>query len=411
MKNLKVLRNEVEGVKIFENSKIEINYIAIDNVYEKDKIFLHEIADSNIFMSPIVPLIGVNSSGKTTALKLFSLANELHTSKRPLSATWINRPNSKFMSLLNNKIILTTYLSSDKELFKVSTILELSNSLDQKYQYEITEEMIWKKKINNLTKAKIFSFSDNDFVTSKTIRETEGFVISNDMSMFSYYINSDYPESSKTIKAIFNATALLEVNELVFENRIDENYAKYLDPSIEILSTRENESGEYLFDFKKITDSEVLTIDNNTLANMLSAGTRRALNMMEFVKVTLLSGGMLYIDEIETNLNKAIIIDLLKLFYSKQTNPFGAILIFSSHYAEILDLIKRNDSIYVLVKGDDSQLNRLVNFSQVLKRKDLKKSEAYISNSLSVTSAPQRRLQRSFEQSIIDLHLAIKDGD
>ncbi|NLY63153.1 MAG: ATP-binding protein [Erysipelothrix sp.] len=147
---------------------------------------------------------------------------------------------------------------------------------------------------------------------------------------------------------------------------------------------------------------ETLTVDDNTLSNILSSGTRRALNMMVFVKTTLLSGGMLYIDEIETNLNNAIIIDLLKLFYSKQTNPFGAILVFSSHYSELLDYIKRNDSIYVLVKGDNYQLNKLVNFSDVTKRNDLKKSEAYISNSLSVTSAPQTELQRSVVKSIIN---------
>lgn len=147
---------------------------------------------------------------------------------------------------------------------------------------------------------------------------------------------------------------------------------------------------------------ETLTVDDNTLSNILSSGTRRALNMMVFVKTTLLSGGMLYIDEIEINHNKAIIIDLLKLFYSKQTNPFGAILVFSSHYSELLDYIKRNDSIYVLVKGDNYQLNKLVNFSDVTKRNDLKKSEAYISNSLSVTSAPQTELQRSVVKSIIN---------
>lgn len=49
MHTMKILRNEVEGIKIFEDEKFEINYTSMNNVYEKDKIFLHEVGESNIF--------------------------------------------------------------------------------------------------------------------------------------------------------------------------------------------------------------------------------------------------------------------------------------------------------------------------------------------------------------------------
>ena len=104
----------------------------MNNVYEKDKIFLHEVGESNIFFSPIISLIGVNSSGKTTALKLFSLANELQSSGNSLSNTWLNRSSSVHNSLLSSKITLTSYIATNKEIFKISSVLELNNNIDQK---------------------------------------------------------------------------------------------------------------------------------------------------------------------------------------------------------------------------------------------------------------------------------------
>ena len=402
MRKFKVLRNEVSGVKIFENEKIEINYISMGNVYESDKIFLHEIEDYNTYYSPVISLVGVNASGKTSALKLFSLANELHVSGSSLSTTWLNTKRVNYESLLSSSITLTSYLSIGSELLKVSSELRLSESLEKKYIYEIVEEKIWKKSIKKFTKKNLFSFSEANYITSKTQLEDKGLIVSNDLSMFSYYIKTNYVEFSRKEHKIFNLTSLLGENPFLFENYIDEDYAKYLDPSIEVISIKERNDDKSLFQFKKHTDSEMFITDANTLTNILSSGTRRGLNIMSFVKNALYNGGMVYIDEIESNLNNAIVVDLIKLFYSKQTNPFGAVLVFSSHYTEILDFIKRTDSIYVLEKGKEGILNKLINFNDVIKRKDLKKSEAFISNNLSISSVPQRKLFNKVEHSIIE---------
>ena len=57
-------------------------------------------------------------------------------------------------------------------------------------------------------------------------------------------------------------------------------------------------------------------------------------------------------------------------------------LIFSTHYAELLDEFERNDNIYIVRNKDGISAE---NLSVVLKRNDIKKSDAYQSGFLEGT--------------------------
>ena len=45
-------------------------------------------------------------------------------------------------------------------------------------------------------------------------------------------------------------------------------------------------------------------------------------------------------------------------------NPNGAILIYSTHYSELLDIIPRNDSIYIVRKRDKLKLKSFQTLSK-----------------------------------------------
>ena len=109
----------------------------------------------------------------------------------------------------------------------------------------------------------------------------------------------------------------------------------------------------------------------------------------------------MFIDELESNLNKSIINDIIKLFYSKITNPFGAVLIFSTHYSELLDFVRRNDSIVIFEKGRFDEKAKCISFAKVVNRNDLKKSEAFISNSLSISSTPQKSYIKELQLKLV----------
>ena len=72
-------------------------------------------------------------------------------------------------------------------------------------------------------------------------------------------------------------------------------------------------------------------------------------------------------------------------------------MIFSTHYAEILDEFERNDSIYIVRNRNGITAE---NLSTILKRNDIKKSEAYESGFLEGT-VPMYDAYMELKKSII----------
>ena len=84
----------------------------------------------------------------------------------------------------------------------------------------------------------------------------------------------------------------------------------------------------------------------------------------------------------------------------KKVNPKGAMLIFSTHYSELLDEFERNDNIYIVrnINGISAE-----NLSNILKRNDIKKSEAYQSGYLEGT-VPMYDAYIELKDSLIATH-------
>ena len=93
-------------------------------------------------------------------------------------------------------------------------------------------------------------------------------------------------------------------------------------------------------------------------------------------------GGYLVVDELENHFNREIVTTLVRFFMDKKVNKYGATLIFSTHYSELLDQFERNDGIYIVrnIGGITAE-----NLSKILKRNDIKKSEVYDSDFLQGT--------------------------
>ena len=94
-------------------------------------------------------------------------------------------------------------------------------------------------------------------------------------------------------------------------------------------------------------------------------------------------GGYLIVDEIENHFNKEIVSTLIRFFMDGKINKNGGMLIFSTHYPELLDEYDRNDSIFITRNRDGITAE---NLSNILKRNDIKKSDAYQSGFLEGTT-------------------------
>ena len=95
-----------------------------------------------------------------------------------------------------------------------------------------------------------------------------------------------------------------------------------------------------------------------------------------------MEGGYLIVDELENHINEEIVTTLVRFFMNPNVNKNGATLIYSTHYSELLDEYERNDCIYIVRNRGGIYAE---NLSLILKRNDIKKSEAYESGYLEGT--------------------------
>ena len=100
---------------------------------------------------------------------------------------------------------------------------------------------------------------------------------------------------------------------------------------------------------------------------------------------TLESGGVLLVDELENHLNRQLVNVVVDLFASRETNPQGAVLVFTTHYPQLLDHIHRKDDVYFLAHGE-AGLTKIVKYGDKVERIENKKSEVFASNYIKGTA-------------------------
>lgn len=83
-----------------------------------------------------------------------------------------------------------------------------------------------------------------------------------------------------------------------------------------------------------------------------SDGTRKLMSLAPAIESVLKKGGVLLIDEIERELHPMLVNFIIAKFQSKNSNPNGAQIIFTTHNTELMNLeIMRKDQIYFADKN------------------------------------------------------------
>ena len=103
-----------------------------------------------------------------------------------------------------------------------------------------------------------------------------------------------------------------------------------------------------------------LTLDDE------SDGTRQLMALAPDIEHALQTGGVLLIDEIDTALHPLLVQYILAKFQSKQSNPLGAQLIFTTHDTELLSMeLLRKDQLYFVDKDPFSGISELYSISDL----------------------------------------------
>lgn len=371
---MRLLKIFIQDMPRFKGN-IDIDFITKQRVAEDDQEKLFNTFSNNytsIYTNQAISFIGLNASGKTTILKAISFVINL------LNNEALNNIKSK--EILNDlsdneKVKITSFFYNDNSVYKLETHIEKRvNQVDNESKLIITEERLWEKDATKVkTKKRLFEFNDSDIRIERN--EKEQFLL-NDVSVM-IAINKE-KQSNFPLRDMLMWT---NHNMLNILGKFPKELLTFLDPSIEYFKCdiRKKPADIRL----KFYESEEIILNNpSEIEKYLSSGTIKGINVFMNALLCFMEGGYLIVDELENHFNEEIVTTLVRFFMNPNVNRNGATLIYSTHYSELLDEYDRNDCIYIVRNRGGIYTE---NLSLILKRNDIKKSEAYESGYLEGT--------------------------
>lgn len=366
---MKLLRITAEGLPLFKE-KLDLSFYAQQRVAEEHKSILSSLF-SNIYLNSANGFIGINASGKTSVLKVILLVLEL------LNNEPINHIETRDILGDSKEVKLNVYFFSRKvnEVCRLETIIAAKKSKSEGTSYSIIAETLWTKNTGEVTTRK--AMLDFDGREPAIIRSSQEEFLSDDVS-----IMIARNKKMKEQVHIVNLLKFTNINVLPLSEDIPAEVITFLDPTIESLHFDEKDKKQIIY-LKFKGKEEIILNHPVELNNYLSSGTVKGMITFTLAQEVLQSGGYIVVDEVENHFNKEIVTTLMRFFMDSKLNKNGGTLIFSTHYPELLDEYDRNDSIFITRNCNGITVE---NLSNILKRNDIKKSDAYQSGFLEGTT-------------------------
>ena len=382
---MKILRITAQGLPLFKED-MDICFYTQQRVSEDDRNNLYNLID-NYYLHSACAFIGINASGKTSVLKVINLALNIIKNEP------INHVEAKTILGGSEKAAIRTYFyDKRKYICCLETVITAKKAKTGEYVYSILSERLWEKPIAGVKSKKYLT--DFDGIEPVDTRNSNEAYLSDDVS----FIIAHNKKVNDTVE-VFSLLSYTNVNVLPFTEDIPLEVITFLDPTIEKLCFEQAEGKTFIH--LKFRDEDEIILNNAVdLEQYLSSGTIKGIITFSMVKEVLQSGGYLLVDEIENHFNKEIVTTLMRFFMDSRLNKRGGTLIFTTHYPELLDEYDRNDGICIVRNRNGITVE---NLSYILKRNDIKKSDAYQSGFLEGTTPAYEayiRLKKNLAASI-----------
>ncbi|WP_455264735.1 AAA family ATPase [Phascolarctobacterium sp.] len=365
---MKILRITVNGLPLFKQ-ELDLLFYTQQRVGEDDKEKLYKI-EPNYYLHTACAFIGINASGKTSVLKAINLALNI------LRNEPINHVESRnILGACERVTFKICFLDKKSNVYCLKTVITSKKAKAGRYVYSIIEEKLWGKPISSVKSKKYLT--DFTAISPIAVRNTEEAYLPDDVS----FIIAHNKKANDKID-VFSLLSYTNINILPFTEDIPLEVIAFLDPTIEKLYFEKVEDKASIH--LKFKDEEEIILNNAVeLEQYLSSGTIKGIITFSMVKEVLASGGYILVDELENHFNKEIVVTLIRFFMDSSLNKNGSTLIFTTHYPELLDEYDRNDAIYIIRNRNGITAE---NLSYILKRNDIKKSDAYQSGFLEGTT-------------------------
>lgn len=377
---MKILKIKIAGLKLYQDETFEYSFVATQNATDNNSSSLNNIF-GRVHTQNVMSIVGINASGKSTAQRLiYSVMKAYLDGKR------LENYNYCFVG---DDFHIEVYLYDD-EFNKIYKVVSAVEKVDKNLRF--VDEVVYEKGIGGLNRKNIYDFDENaksgpSKCTKKLTRDkVDKGLLPDDYSVFRKVL-SDSNVVGRIPSGIF-LSGYVGDDYFIGEERASSEILHYLDPSIEYFKVIKNkadldESNKSQYALKFYGSEEKLINNVQELSRYLSSGTMKGISYFTTALLSLRCGNYLLVDELENHFNRAIVNTFINMFMDKQINKNNAVLIFSTHYPEILDILDRNDNVYVAKRKEKMTLD---NMSNLLDRGDLKKSEVFESNYLGGTA-------------------------
>ncbi|MGL4651965.1 AAA family ATPase [Cetobacterium sp.] len=371
---MKILKIKIVGLPLF-NEPFEIDFYANQKVNKDKNENLNQIF-GNIYTNNVISAIGINASGKTTTLKVISFVIQLLKNK-PISNITCNEI---LRNLLPGKEVNIETFFYDKQqyIYKLeTTISKKITKIGNENDYKISKEILSRKGIKSIrSKKMMFEFSSKDIL--QTRKNSDVYLLDDVSIMIGLNRENNYEIQ------VIDSIEWTDFNGLRILGDFPLELIKFLDPSIEYLKCEKIQEKDDIKLVLKFMNSDEIHLNSPLELNKyLSSGTIKGVNVFIAMMITLANGGYLILDELENHFNIEIVSTLIRFFTDNSTNKYGATLVFSTHYTELIDIIERNDAIYVIRNIGGIKVD---NLNKILGRNDVKKSEWFQSGYLEYTT-------------------------
>ena len=375
---MKLLKLHFDHLAMFENSTLELDFYAQDRVPAQDEsVFAWE---RPIYTNNVVAMAGINASGKSVALQLVDHALRA-IEGRSIDAGGTSRD---IANIFDGNPIMALVLWDGGSMYLLRSHLEFYNDglggSSSGKRLRFLEEELLRIDVKTGQKGMLALGCDElanmgEEIARRSMLDAAGRrYLQDDISIIAAYTQE--PRSHLYIEAA-DIPPLLDDAQGGLDDIL-----RTFDSNIRHLSVRD---GGRAFELFLATREEPLVLSAEGLEDVLSSGTARGLALVQRAVIVLQWGTYLLLDEIEMHLNRQLVNIVIDLFTSRETNPNGATLVFTTHYPKVLDHLHRKDNVYFLSRNADGR-SSAVKVSSRVKRIENKKSEVFVSNYIGGTA-------------------------
>lgn len=358
MTSAKILKVTFKGLANFPDEGLTIDFLPHANVIKNDMDRNFIKLDKSLYYPKVNVITGANATGKTTLLELMDFMSALLSDSIPMLSY-------NFISLIKNELVIEPVVYIDGLIKGYTFHVSIAKGKISQHSIRYFEKEYSSRKLKNL-----YGWSSADYLEDSN----EVGKVSLGVKAPLMFTQSYFPASTSI------SSSAIDLYKDDIDAGVLEPLIKVLDKNIESFS---HDNGRFSLKFFGMEPESGLSAKD--LFNRLSDGTKKTLLLFFMITNVIKEGGTLIIDEIENHLNKSIVDLIIDMFQDERINVNGANIIFSTHYAELLDEVNRSDAIFIT----DSVDGKLVinNAYTILKEKglqrhELKKSKLYLSGAM-----------------------------